>query len=77
MNTSSNQLRLLRQYELIANQVAPFIDVDASLAYVEQNGVRLYGAVITGPVKELLTLREVPWVHDLRVGEVRLWNWTE
>lgn len=70
-------LRLLQQYELIANRVAPFIDVDASLAYVEQNGVRLYGAVITGPVKELLTLREVPWVHDLRVGEVRLWNWTE
>lgn len=70
-------LRLLQEYELIANRVAPFVDVDASLAYVEQNGVRLYGAVITGPVKELLTLREVSWVRDLRVGEVRLWNWTE
>lgn len=70
-------LRLLQEYELIANRVAPFVDVDASLAYVEQNGVRLYGAVITGPVKELLTLHEVSWVRDLRVGEVRLWNWTE
>ncbi|PCL92504.1 anti-sigma factor [Paenibacillus lautus] len=70
-------LRLLQEYDLIAERVAPFIDVDASLAYVEQNGVRLYGAVITGPVKELLTLREVSWVHDLRVGEVRLWNWIE
>lgn len=70
-------LRLLQEYELIANRVAPFVDVDASLAYIEQNGVRLYGAVVTGPVKELLTLRKVSWVHDLRVGEVRLWNWTE
>ncbi|MGG4340850.1 anti-sigma factor [Paenibacillus lautus] len=70
-------LRLLQEYELIANRVAPFVDVDASLAYVEQNGVHLYGAVITGPVKELLTLREVSWVRDLRVGEVRLWNWTD
>lgn len=42
-----------------------------------QNGIHLYGAVITGPVKELLTLREVSWVQDLRVGEVRLWNWNE
>ncbi|MGG3309886.1 anti-sigma factor [Paenibacillus lautus] len=70
-------LRLLQEYNLIADRVAPFVDVDASLAYVEKNGVRLYGAVITGPVKELLTLREVSWVRDLRVGEVRLWNWTE
>ncbi|MFG1734512.1 anti-sigma factor [Paenibacillus sp. 843] len=70
-------LRLLQEYDLIASGVAPFVDVDASLAYVEQNGVRLYGAVITGPVKELLTLREVSWVRDLRVGEVRLWNWTQ
>ncbi|MGG4094104.1 anti-sigma factor [Paenibacillus lautus] len=70
-------LRLLQEYDLIADRVAPFVDVDASLAYVEKNGVRLYGAVITGPVKELLTLREVSWVRDLRVGEVRLWNWTE
>ncbi|KOP65222.1 hypothetical protein AMS62_08145 [Bacillus sp. FJAT-18019] len=70
-------LRLLQEYELIADRVAPFIDIDASLAYVEQHGVQLYGAVVTGPVKELLTLREVSWVQDLRVGEVRLWNWSE
>ncbi|MDH6671531.1 hypothetical protein M2277_002181 [Paenibacillus sp. LBL] len=70
-------LRLLQEYELIAERVAPFVDVDASLAYVEQNGVHLYGAVVTGPVKELLTLREVSWVRDLRVGEVQLWNWSD
>lgn len=70
-------LRLLQEYELIANRVAPFIDVDASLEYVDQHGIQLYGAVITGPVKELLTLQEVSWVRDLRVGEVRLWNWND
>lgn len=70
-------LRLLQEYKLIADRVAPFIDVDASLEYIDQNGIHLYGAVVTGPVKELLTLQEVSWVRDLRVGEVRLWNWTE
>ena len=70
-------LRLLQEYELIADRVAPFIDIDASLAYVEQHHVHLYGAVVTGPVEEVLALREVSWVQDLRVGEVRLWNWSE
>jgi hypothetical protein len=43
--------------------------------YLQENGVRVYGAVVTGPTKELLKLRELEAVHSPALGEVRLWNW--
>lgn len=70
-------LKLLQQHQSLARKAAPFIDLDTSLAYLQEHGVRLYGAVATGPVKELLKLREASWVSYLRVGEVRLWNWRD
>ncbi len=72
-----NTLRILRTYKSIAKQTAPFIDIDGTIGYIEQNGVKLYGAVVTGPVKELMKLREEPWITHMRVGEVRLWNWSD
>ncbi|TBL78526.1 anti-sigma factor [Paenibacillus thalictri] len=68
-------LNLLQQYKSIANKAAPFTDIDGAAGYIRTNGVKLYGAVVTGPVKELLKLREETWIRNLRVGEVRLWNW--
>lgn len=70
-------LRLMQEHKSIADRVIPFIDLDDSISYLEKNGVRLYGAVVTGPVKELLKLKEETWVSDLHVGEVRLWNWQD
>ncbi|GAA3404324.1 anti-sigma factor [Paenibacillus hodogayensis] len=70
-------LRLLQEYRSIARKTAPFTDIDAAVGYVEENGVQLYGAVVTGPVKELLKLREESWIRDFHVGEVRLWNWRD
>ncbi|TDF87890.1 anti-sigma factor [Paenibacillus piri] len=70
-------LSLLRQYKSIANKAAPFTNIDKAADYIGTNGVKLYGAVVTGPVKELLKLREEPWVRNLGVGEVRLWNWRD
>ncbi|GGF82173.1 hypothetical protein GCM10010912_29140 [Paenibacillus albidus] len=70
-------LYLMQEYKSIAAKVAPFIRLDESVSYLEENGVRLYGAVVTGPVKELLKLREEPRISHLRVGEVRLWNWRD
>ncbi|AIQ34309.1 hypothetical protein R50345_06570 [Paenibacillus sp. FSL R5-0345] len=70
-------LHLMQEHKSIADRVIPFIDLDDSISYLEKNGVRLYGAVVTGPVKELLKLKEETWVSDLHVGEVRLWNWQD
>jgi hypothetical protein len=71
------KLRLMQKYKTISRNAAPFINVNKSLGYLEEHGVHLYGAVITGPVKELLKLKETPWIRNIRVGEVRLWNWRE
>ncbi|WP_031513015.1 anti-sigma factor [Desulfofalx alkaliphila] len=45
------------------------------LDYVQENGLRVYGAVVTGPTKELLKLKEVDEVKFSALGEVALWNW--
>ncbi|MGD6879985.1 anti-sigma factor C-terminal domain-containing protein [Bacillus infantis] len=50
-------------------------ELKAKIDYVEKNGVRLYGAVVTGPSKELLKLKEEDWVGSAKIGEKRLWNW--
>ncbi|MEK4008841.1 anti-sigma factor [Paenibacillus sp. FSL H3-0333] len=70
-------LKLLLEHPRLTRSAAHINQLDTSVAYLEQNGVKLYGAVVTGPVKELLKLREASWVSHLQVGEVRLWNWTE
>ncbi|MER1985147.1 MAG: anti sigma factor C-terminal domain-containing protein [Solibacillus sp.] len=43
--------------------------------YIQANGFKVYGAVITGPTKELLKLRGEPGVYDVQLGDVELWNW--
>lgn len=46
-------------------------------AYLKENGFQVYGAVVTGPVKELLKLREVKELRGAQLGEMDYWNWTE
>lgn len=43
--------------------------------YIQANGFKVYGAVITGPTKELLKLREEPGIYQVQLGDVELWNW--
>lgn len=43
--------------------------------YLEDEGFTVYGAVVTGPVKELLKLKDAPFVKGEQLGEVELWNW--
>jgi hypothetical protein len=70
-------LKYLQEYEEIANEVTPFgyLDLDNKIIYLTKNGVRIYGLAITGPSKEILKLKEEEWVTNIKVGEVRFWNW--
>lgn len=43
--------------------------------YLEREGFTVYGAVVTGPVKELLRLEEEEGIRGEQLGEVELWNW--
>ncbi|OUM87449.1 MAG: hypothetical protein BAA01_12645 [Bacillus thermozeamaize] len=72
-------LQLLTKYENIAKGVSRYHDLHLSerLAYIQEKGVRIYGVVVTGPTKELLKLKEEPWVRRAVLGEVRLWSWSE
>lgn len=70
-------LKLMQTYRSITKQIVPSFKIDEAINYLEANGVKLYGAVVTGPTKELLKLQEEAWVKTARVGEVRLWNWDE
>ncbi|WP_442598735.1 anti sigma factor C-terminal domain-containing protein [Neobacillus sp. D3-1R] len=45
--------------------------------YLEKNGFKVYGAVITGPVKEILKLKELDVIQGVQLGEFDYWNWVE
>ena len=51
------------------------IDLKEVLRYIEDNGIRLYGAVITGPTKQMLALKDDSTVLHVQLGESALWNW--
>lgn len=44
-------------------------------AYLKKEGFTVYGAVVTGPVKELLKLKDMPSIRAEQLGEVEFWNW--
>ncbi|MCM3455223.1 anti-sigma factor [Heyndrickxia oleronia] len=43
--------------------------------YVKENGFQVYGAVVTGPVKELLKLKNFPFIQGAELGKFEYWNW--
>lgn len=45
------------------------------ITYLEENGIKIYGAVVTGPKEEIVKLQENKLAKEIMVGEVRLWNW--
>lgn len=45
------------------------------LAYLEENGVQVYGAVVTGPVRELEKLTKLADFHHFQLSRVEVWNW--
>lgn len=45
--------------------------------YLNDEGFQAYGAVVTGPVKELLKLQEKEEIHSVQLGDIKHWNWSE
>jgi Sigma factor regulator C-terminal len=46
------------------------------LAYLKEHGVQVYGAVVTGPVRELEKLRQEAGFHEFGLGRIAVWNWS-
>ncbi|MGE1130078.1 anti-sigma factor [Bacillus wiedmannii] len=51
------------------------LNLDKRYQYVKDNGVKVYGIVITGPSKELLKLQSSPHVRYATLGDIEVWNW--
>lgn len=69
-------LVFLQEHESKANRLTfHSLDLEEQINYLENHGILHYGAVVTGPTKEILDLREEPFIESLLVDEVEFWNW--
>src|SRR5690625_343794 len=69
-------LNFLKKYERKVNKL--FFDqlnLSERIDYLEENGIEHYGMVITGPTKEILSLKDESWVNVMQIDEVELWDW--
>jgi len=69
-------LAFLERHERKANNlVFDRLRLAERIEYLNENGFHHYGAVITGPTKEILQLRDEAWITELEIDEVAFWNW--
>lgn len=50
-------------------------NLDKKYKYLTEEGFIVYGAVVTGPTKELLKLKKEKFIQNEQLGDVELWNW--
>ncbi|MBB5172014.1 anti-sigma factor [Texcoconibacillus texcoconensis] len=70
-----NMNRLYDEDKKLAEAVFQTQHFKERIDYLEENGFNVYGAVVTGPTKELLKLQEVEDIRGAQLGEVTYWNW--
>ncbi|MEY9977497.1 anti sigma factor C-terminal domain-containing protein [Lysinibacillus sp. RC79] len=71
-------LKTMEKHEELATSIssAKNLALPERIAYINKHGVKTYGVVVTGPKKEVLALEKLDIVRSLKVGEVKLWNWS-
>lgn len=53
-------------------------DIDQKrLNYIRENGIQVYGAVVTGPIREIEKLLDEEQFHQFYLGGIEVWNWDE
>ncbi|WP_226035100.1 anti sigma factor C-terminal domain-containing protein [Aquibacillus saliphilus] len=53
-------------------------DIDKQrLAYIKANDFQVFGAMVTGPIREIERLLEEEMFHNFQLGGIEVWNWTE
>ncbi|MCR8657647.1 anti-sigma factor [Paenibacillus endoradicis] len=71
----ANMEKLLTKPKIYYEQLLGFDHLPERYKYLKDNGFTVYGAVVTGPVKELLKLQGATFIQGEKLGEVELWNW--
>lgn len=72
-----NMQMMLTKNKRLAERLLETDHLQERVDYLKDEGFQAYGAVITGPVKELLKLQEVEEIHSVQLGEIKHWNWEE
>lgn len=72
----TNMDMMLNNHKRLAETLLETDYLQERYDYLQENGFQAYGAVVTGPVKELLKLKEVEGIQTVMLGEVKYWNWT-
>ncbi|MBM7604900.1 hypothetical protein JOC75_002904 [Metabacillus crassostreae] len=78
----SKKMMLTNMDDLLKNESKSYYEnflglyfLEERYSYLKQNGFQVYGAVVTGPVKELLKLKDVKQLRSPSLGELDYWNW--
>ncbi|PEJ44113.1 anti-sigma factor [Bacillus wiedmannii] len=78
-DTVIEMIRILSTHTETVSKIAIIpekeLKLDKRYQYVKDNGVKVYGMVITGPSKELLKLQNSPNVRYATLGDIEVWNW--
>ncbi|WP_226086865.1 anti-sigma factor [Mesobacillus sp. S13] len=83
--TEQNKKMMLKQMKkLLENESTSYRENFLGLSHLEERydylmkeGFQVYGAVVTGPVKELLKLKENEQIQGANLGDMSYWNWSE
>ncbi|SDJ65663.1 anti sigma factor C-terminal domain-containing protein [Sediminibacillus albus] len=63
---------------LIENGNYPDKKIDEQrLDYLNQHGIQVFGATVTGPVREIERLEEKELLHQFQLGGIEVWKWQE
>lgn len=53
-------------------------DIDRKrLDYIRENGMKVFGATVTGPIREIEKLLKEEQFHQYKLGGIEVWNWRE
>ena len=70
-------MKFLKKHEKMAGKLytGMNLDVQERMDYLEGNGFKHYGVVVTGPTKEIAKLKKEPLIQTIEIDEVGFWNW--
>ncbi|QDP39849.1 anti sigma factor C-terminal domain-containing protein [Radiobacillus deserti] len=47
------------------------------LAYLNEHEMKVFGAIVTGPIREIEKLKDEEKFHQFQLGGIEVWNWSE
>lgn len=78
----NKEVMLTQMKNLLDNESKSYYETFLGLDHLEErynylmkHGFNVYGAVVTGPVKELLKLKKSQQIQGAKLGEMAYWNW--